>query len=94
MPKLDERRKTRDERRTDAAERGQRALAHYAEPRGGKACKAGLKTRDEGGIENDTQERERDMADNGNGLTPSMAYNGNRSLRLLNGKSAFVTYRH
>ena len=41
----DERRETKDERRTDAAEREQRALAHYAEPRGGKACKAGLKTK-------------------------------------------------
>ena len=27
---------------TDAAERGQRVLAHFAEPRGGKACEAGL----------------------------------------------------
>ena len=27
---------------TDAAERGQRVLAHFAEPQGGKACKAGL----------------------------------------------------
>ena len=32
---------------TDAAERGQRALAHYAEPRGGKACVAGLKRKTE-----------------------------------------------
>ena len=32
---------------TDAAERGQRALAHYAEPRGGKACAAGLKRKTE-----------------------------------------------
>ncbi len=31
----------------DAAERGQRALAHYAEPRGGKACAAGLKRKTE-----------------------------------------------
>ena len=28
--------------RTDAAERGQRLLANYAEPQGGKACEAGL----------------------------------------------------
>ena len=28
--------------RTDDAERGQRLLANYAEPQGGKACKAGL----------------------------------------------------
>ena len=28
---------------TDAAEREQRLLAHYAEPQGGKACEAGLK---------------------------------------------------
>ncbi len=28
---------------TDAAEREQRVLAHYAEPQGGKACEAGLK---------------------------------------------------
>ena len=34
---------------TDAAERGQRALAHYAEPRGGKACAAGLKRKTENG---------------------------------------------
>ena len=27
---------------TDAAERGQRVLAHFAEPQGGKAYKAGL----------------------------------------------------
>ena len=27
---------------TDAVERGQRVLAHFAEPQGGKACKAGL----------------------------------------------------
>jgi len=27
---------------TDAAEREQRELAHFAEPRGGKACEAGL----------------------------------------------------
>ena len=27
---------------TDAAERGQRVLVHFAEPRGGKACEAGL----------------------------------------------------
>ena len=27
---------------TDAAERGQRVLAHFAEPQGGKACEAGL----------------------------------------------------
>ena len=32
---------------TDAAERGQRTLAHYAEPRGGKACAAGLKRKTE-----------------------------------------------
>jgi nucleoid DNA-binding protein len=36
-----------DERRTDAAEREQRVLAHFAEPQGGKACEAGLKTKDE-----------------------------------------------
>ena len=47
VPKIDERRKTRDERRTDAAEREQRVLAHFAEPQGGKACEAGLKTKDE-----------------------------------------------
>ena len=35
------------ENETDAAERGQRALAHYAEPRGGKACAAGLKRKTE-----------------------------------------------
>ena len=35
------------ENETDAAERGQRALAHYAEPRGGKACAAGLKRKAE-----------------------------------------------
>ena len=35
------------ENETDAAERGQRALAHYAEPRGGKACAAGLKLKTE-----------------------------------------------
>ena len=28
--------------KTDAAEREQRVLALFAEPRGGKACKAGL----------------------------------------------------
>jgi hypothetical protein len=28
--------------RTDDAERGQRLLVNYAEPQGGKACKAGL----------------------------------------------------
>ena len=28
--------------KTDAAERGQRLLAYYAEPQGGKACEAGL----------------------------------------------------
>ena len=28
--------------KTDAAERGQRLLANYAEPQGGKACEAGL----------------------------------------------------
>ena len=32
---------------TDAAERGQRALAHYAEPRGGKALEEGLKRKAE-----------------------------------------------
>ena len=31
------------EKETDDAEREQRVLAHYAEPQGGKACKAGLK---------------------------------------------------
>ena len=30
------------ELRTDAAEREQRVLAHFAEPQGGKACIAGL----------------------------------------------------
>ncbi len=35
------------ENETDAAERAQRALAHYAEPRGGKACEAGLKRKAE-----------------------------------------------
>ena len=30
------------ENTTDAAERGQRVLAHFAEPQGGKACEAGL----------------------------------------------------
>ena len=39
--------KTKDERRTDAAEREQRVLAHFAEPQGGKACKAGLKTKED-----------------------------------------------
>ncbi len=43
----DERREQKDERRPDAAEREQRVLAHSAEPQGGKACVAGLKTRDE-----------------------------------------------
>ena len=40
----DERRETREnaECKTDAAEREQGVLAHYAEPRGGKACEAGL----------------------------------------------------
>ena len=47
VPKIDERRETKDERRTDAAEREQRVLAHFAEPQGGKACEAGLKTKDE-----------------------------------------------
>ncbi len=37
------RRKTRDERRTDAAEREQRVLAHFAEPQGGKACASRIK---------------------------------------------------
>ena len=36
-------------RATDAAEREQRGLAHYAEPRGGKACEAGLKLKTENG---------------------------------------------
>ena len=35
--------KRKAENGTDAAEREQRELAHYAEPRGGKACVAGLK---------------------------------------------------
>ena len=39
------RRETKDERRTDAAEREQRVLAHFAEPQEGKACVAGLETR-------------------------------------------------
>ena len=33
----------RDKRATDAAEREQRVLAHFAEPRGGKDRAAGLK---------------------------------------------------
>ena len=37
----------KDERRTDAAEREQSELAHFAEPQGGKDRKAGLKTKDE-----------------------------------------------
>ena len=32
-----------DERRTDAAEREQRVLAHFAEPQGGKACDSRVK---------------------------------------------------
>ena len=34
--------KLKTENGTDDAEREQRVLAHYAEPQGGKACKAGL----------------------------------------------------
>ena len=52
---------TRDERRTDTAEREQRALAHYAEPRGGKACKAGLMTRDEPTLPSESRGRLRTM---------------------------------
>ena len=43
----DERAKSKEQRATDAAEREQRMLAYYAEPRGGKACEAGLKSKDE-----------------------------------------------
>ena len=40
------------ERRTDDAERAQRELAHYAEPRGRKACEAGLTENGERKTEN------------------------------------------
>ena len=39
--------KRKTESGTDDAEREQRALAHYAEPQGGKACEAGLKRKTE-----------------------------------------------
>ena len=64
IPKIDERRKTRDERRTDAAEREQRVLAHFAEPQGGKACEAGLKTKDESKSKSVGSEKETPNAPN------------------------------
>ena len=42
---------------TDATEREQRVLAHYAEPQGGKACKAGLKRKTENEEKHSTQSK-------------------------------------